>query len=213
MSQPSDITLHSSSLKESLQQKLNGFEAVFSTNTELTPAAVVIAVSKHSASCEACIYITLRSSSLRKHAGQLALPGGKVDAGESISQAALRELSEELGLYLPEENVMGRLDDFHTQSGFVISPVVVWNDGNHPLKINSDEVEKVFEITFSELTSSQLATVDHTQTPPMFSIYPPTIDHKVYSPTAALVYQFREVVLLGKSTRVAHYAQPAFAQR
>ena len=213
MSQPSNKSLHSSSLKESIQQKLNGFEAIISTNRELIPAAVVIAISKHSTTCEACIYITLRSSSLRKHAGQLALPGGKVDAGESISQAALRELSEELGLYLPEKNVMGRLDDVHTQSGFVISPVVVWNDGNHPLNINSDEVAKVFEIPFSELISSQLASVDHTQTPPMFSIYPPTIDHKVYSPTAALVYQFREVVLLGKSTRVAHYAQPAFAQR
>ena len=213
MSQPSNKSLHSSSLKESIQQKLNGFEAIISTNRELIPAAVVIAISKPSTTCEACIYITLRSSSLRKHAGQLALPGGKVDAGESISQAALRELSEELGLYLPEKNVMGRLDDFHTQSGFVISPVVVWNDGNHPLNINSDEVAKVFEIPFSELISSQLASVDHTQTPPMFSIYPPTIDHKVYSPTAALVYQFREVVLLGKSTRVAHYAQPAFAQR
>ena len=213
MNQPLNKTLHSLSLKESLQKKLNSFEAIFSTNDELTPAAVVIAVSKHSKTGEACIYITLRSSSLRKHAGQLALPGGKVDAGESISQAALRELSEELGLDLPEKNVMGRLDDFHTQSGFVISPVVVWNDGNHPLNINADEVAKVYEIPFSELMSSQLATVDHSQTPPMFSIYPPTIDHNVYSPTAALVYQFREVLLLSRSTRVAHYAQPAFAWR
>lgn len=213
MTQRSSKTLHSATLKENLQQKLDGFEAIFSTNKELTPAAVVIAVSEHSETGEACIYITLRSSSLRKHAGQIALPGGKVDDGESISQAALRELSEELGLFLPETQVMGRLDDFHTQSGFVISPVVVWNDSNEPVTSNPDEVARVFEVPFSELISTDLANVDHTQDPPMFSIYPPTINHNVYSPTAAMVYQFREVLLLDKSTRVAHFAQPAFAWR
>jgi len=204
---------HNATLRENLQRHLNDFEARLSSDLTLTPAAVVIAVSRHSETGEACIYITLRSASLRKHAGQLALPGGKVDEGESIPQAALRELSEELGVNLTESQVMGRLDDFQTQSGFTISPVVVWNDSTDAMKINPDEVAKVFEIPFSELISDQLATIDTTQDPPMFSIYPPTINHKVYSPTAALVYQFREVLLLGEPTRVAHYAQPMFAWR
>ena len=108
---------------------------------------------------------------------------------------------------------MGRLDDFQTQSGFVVSPVVVWNDSANPLSINTDEVARVFEVPFSELLSSELANIDRSQDPPMFSIHPPTINHKVYSPTAAMVYQFREVLLLNKSTRVSHFAQPKFTWR
>lgn len=213
MCQPPTLMKHDVVLRDSLQRRLDNFEPITSDDTSLTPAAVVMAISAHSKLDEACIYITLRSSSLRKHAGQFALPGGKIDAGESIEQAALRELSEELGLSLEETCVMGKLDDFQTQSGFVISPIVVWNNITEALTINADEVARVFEIPFSELLSEQLANIDDTQTPPMFSINPSTIGHKVYSPTAALIYQFREVLLLGKSTRVAHYAQPAFAWR
>lgn len=204
---------HDSTLRSSLQARINAFEVQTKTDTKLTPAAVVVAVSKQSNSGEACIYLTLRSSSLRKHAGQFALPGGKVDDGETIYQAALRELSEELGLTLDEKHILGRLDDFPTQSGFVISPVVVWNDSTAPLRINPDEVASVYEIPFPELMSDQLESVDESQVPPMFSISPKTIGHRVYSPTAAIIYQFREVMLLAKNTRVAHFAQPAFAWR
>lgn len=206
-------TQHNERLRTTLQRRLDQFSARATTDQNLTAAAVVIAVSAHSNRDEACIYITLRSASLRKHAGQLALPGGKVDAGESVTEAALRELSEELGVYLDHSHVMGQLDDFRTQSGFAISPIVVWNDSTAPMSINADEVASVYEVPFTELLSDQLASVDTTQDPPMFSIYPPTINHNVYSPTAALVYQFREVLLLGKSTRVSHYAQPTFAWR
>lgn len=206
-------TRHNEDLRTTLQRRLDQFDSRTSCDKSLTPAAVVIAVSAHSARDEACIYITVRSASLRKHAGQLALPGGKVDAGETVPEAALRELSEELGVHLKESHIMGQLDDFQTQSGFTISPIVVWNDSTEPMSINADEVASVYEVPFSELLSEQLASVDETQTPPMFSINPPTINHKVYSPTAAMVYQFREVLLLEKSTRVSDYAQPTFAWR
>ena len=70
--------------------------------------------------------LTRRSAALRTHSRQWALPGGRTDAGESPEQAALRELAEELGLALDPSDVLGRLDDYATRSGFVISPVVVW---------------------------------------------------------------------------------------
>ena len=68
--------------------------------------------------------LTLRASTLRNHAGQYALPGGRIDEGETPEQAALRELREEVGLTLEPDAVLGRLDDFATRSGFAITPVV-----------------------------------------------------------------------------------------
>jgi 8-oxo-dGTP pyrophosphatase MutT (NUDIX family) len=76
--------------------------------------------------CDAALLLTRRASTLRAHAGQWALPGGRIDAGETPEQAALRELHEELGLLLPAEAVLGRLDDYATRSGYVITPVLVW---------------------------------------------------------------------------------------
>ena len=77
---------------------------------------------------EATFLITRRSSRLRDHAGQWALPGGRLDSGESATEAALRELHEELDVRLSESAVLGLLDDYTTRSGFVITPVVLWAD-------------------------------------------------------------------------------------
>ncbi|TMF19602.1 MAG: NUDIX domain-containing protein, partial [Chloroflexi bacterium] len=57
---------------------------------------------------------------MRRHAGQMALPGGSLQIGEDAEDCALRELEEELGLTLTKDNVLGRLDDFDTRSGFTI---------------------------------------------------------------------------------------------
>lgn len=75
---------------------------------------------------QAAFILTIRTAKLKNHAGQRAFPGGRIDPGESPERAALRELQEEVGIALPPENILGRLDDYATRSGFVITPVVVW---------------------------------------------------------------------------------------
>ena len=89
---------------------------------------------------EACFVLTRRSAGLRAHARQWALPGGRIDEGETAEEAARRELEEELGVTLGPESVIGALDDYGTRSGFVITPVVLWGAGAGALQPNPDEV-------------------------------------------------------------------------
>ena len=74
----------------------------------------------------AAILLTKRASGLRRNAGQWALPGGRIDPGETAEEAVLRELEEEVGLKLGADQMVGRLDDYSTRSGFTITPIVVW---------------------------------------------------------------------------------------
>lgn len=159
------------------------------------------------------LILTRRSERLRNHAGQWAFPGGRLDPGETPTETALREMAEEVGVHLGAEAVLGQLDDFVTRSGFVMTPIVVW--GGHRLLTtpNPDEVASVHRIPLTEFLRpdapmlSELPGSEH----PVLRM-PVGTDH-IAAPTAALIYQFREVCLLGRHTRVAHYEQPAFAWR
>jgi 8-oxo-dGTP pyrophosphatase MutT (NUDIX family) len=161
----------------------------------------------------AALLLTRRSTALRSHAGQWALPGGRLDGDETPEAAALRELAEEVGLVVDPACVLGRLDDFTTRSGFVITPVVVWAGAGDALVPNPAEVASVHRIPVDELLRPDA---------PMLEALPEH-DHPVLrmpigaswiaAPTAALLYQFRELCLLGRATRVAHFEQPRFAWR
>lgn len=206
--------MHSSALRNSILHNLTSFSNKrISTDTALTRAAVALVVSRQSKNDDPCIYLTLRSSTLRKHAGQYALPGGKLDNEESPQQAALRELAEELGIELIGESVLGLLDDFQTRSGFSITPVVLWNPSTQILQPNPDEVARCFEIPLEELLDDELADHANNSEQQVFSISPKSVGTSVYSPTAAIIYQFAEVALRGKHTRVNNYEQPEFAWR
>ena len=162
-------------------------------------------------STSAALVLTRRAGKLRNHAGQWALPGGRLDAGESAEDAALRELYEEVGLQLAPSAVLGRLDDFSTRSGFVMTPVVVWAGSARDMLANPDEVASIHRIPVSELLRPDAPILE----PMAGSTHPvlrmPIGDHWIAAPTAAILYQFREVCLLGRQTRVAHFEQPVFA--
>jgi 8-oxo-dGTP pyrophosphatase MutT (NUDIX family) len=158
------------------------------------------------------ILLTKRSEELRSHAGQWALPGGRVDPGESVEGAALRELHEELGLDLPAAAVLGRLDDYSTRSGYVISPVVVWAVGGAAeLRPNPAEVASVHVASGAVLdVEPRFISIPESEAP---VIQLPMLGSLIHTPTAAVVYQFRELALHGRSTRVDHLEQPVFAWR
>ncbi|OUL98306.1 NUDIX hydrolase [Variovorax sp. JS1663] len=164
-------------------------------------------------STEAAVLLTRRALTLRNHPNQWALPGGSVDDGETQEQAALRELHEEVGLQLDASAILGRLDDFATRSGFAITPFVVWAGSARSLVPSEAEVASIHRIPVSEFMRADAPLLD----PIEDSVHPvlrmPVGDTWIAAPTAAFLYQFREVCMAGRITRVAHYEQPLFARR
>jgi mutator protein MutT len=200
-------------LRVRIARHLDAFERQLHDGDEsLRPAAVALALVPDEEG-RACFLITRRASGLRAHGGQWALPGGRLDAGETPEEAALRELHEELGLSLAETHVIGLLDDYPTRSGYVITPVVAWA-GEHPeLEPNPDEVAEVYRVPLAELERPdvpRLRSIPESDRP-VISV--PLLGTHIHAPTAAILFQLREVALRGLETRVAHYEQPVFAWR
>lgn len=202
-------------LRREIRRQLGEFEVRRIANPELRRAAVALVVVKSAIDESACLLLTRRSDKLRRHSGQFALPGGRLDPGETTEQAALRELDEELGLTLTEDAILGRLDDFETRSGFRMRPIVMWGGVASELRPDPVEVDKVFRIPFAELNSPAVPLLEPGESvaTPMLSAPLPTMGSRVHAPTAALLYQFREVAIRGNATRVAHFDQPMFARR
>jgi 8-oxo-dGTP pyrophosphatase MutT (NUDIX family) len=159
---------------------------------------------------EPCVPIFQRTSGMRRHAGQMALPGGRVHEGESVVRCAIRELQEELGLDVDEGDVLGLLDDFDTQSGFTITPVVMWSgaDAAH-LRPSGDEVAELFVVPLRDLRGA-VATARPGPSD-SFSLMLPQVE--VFAPTAAILYQFSEVAIDGRAVRVADFFQPPWTHR
>ncbi len=159
------------------------------------------------------LMLTRRSQALSNHPGQWAFPGGRVDPGETAVEAALRELDEEAGVRLDRGAVLGRLDDFVTRSGFRIRPIVVWGGALPHAEGNPAEVSSLHRIPVSEFMRDDAPVLEPADEPDRPILRMPVGDDWIAAPTAAVIYQFREVCVLGRSTRVAHYEQPEFARR
>ncbi len=186
--------------------------AVAFTLVDCSEPANIADIPHRSEDCGHAAYIlTTRAAKLSSHAGQRAFPGGRIDSGESVEQAALRELEEEVGLRLDSSSVLGRLDDFSTRSGYVITPVIVWGGGGVLLTPNPGEVEAIHRIPLRELLREEVPILESLEDSEYPLLKLPLGDDWLGAPSAAIAYQFREVALFGRCTRVAHFEQPYFA--
>jgi len=159
----------------------------------------------------AAFLLCLRPLRMSRHAGQYALPGGRIDAGETPLDAALRELKEELGICLGPESVVGWLDDYVTRSGYLITPVVLWGGSDPALRPAPDEVHAVYRISLQTLVDTEPRFIPIPQSDrPVLQL--PLGNELVHAPTGAVLWQLRQVGLLGHiGERVDGIEEPVFA--
>ena len=156
------------------------------------------------------LLITQRAGTLRSHAGQWALPGGRREPGEAAPDAARRELHEETGVSVPAGDVLGLLDDYVTRSGYLITPVVVWGGPADPaMRGPETEVAGIHVIPLADFDVPPRLVRIPESTRPVIQL--PLLGEYLYAPTAAIIYQFCQVALHGNMIRVAHFEQPVFA--
>lgn len=159
----------------------------------------------------AAFLLCRRASRLRTHAAQWALPGGRLDAGESAVDAALRESQEELGIGLPETSVLGLLDDYPTRSGYVITPVVIWGGGRLDLRPAPDEVLAAYRVGLHQLQRDDSPRYISIPESPRPVVQIPLGNDLIHAPTGAVLLQFRWLCLEGRHDPVDELEQPVFA--
>jgi 8-oxo-dGTP pyrophosphatase MutT (NUDIX family) len=160
----------------------------------------------------AAFLLCRRAARMSSHSRQWALPGGRIDSGESAVDAARREVAEEVGLQLGADALLGVLDDFPTRSGYIITPVVFWAGAHVELNNNPTEVSHTYRVGLAELQrpdSPRFVEIPESERP---VVQVPLGQALIHAPTGAVLLQFRWVALDGEANaRVDHLEQPVFA--
>jgi 8-oxo-dGTP pyrophosphatase MutT (NUDIX family) len=184
------------------------FKRIGLSQADLKAASVAVCILRQQDAL--ALLITRRAPNLRSHAGQWALPGGGRDPGESIEDAARRELREETGVAIAPEDVIGILDDYVTRSGYLMTPVVVWGGpASTAMRGQASEVAQIHVIPLADLdVAPRLLRIPESESP---VLQLPLLGRYLHAPTAAIIYQFCQVALHDRTIRVSHFEQPVFA--
>jgi 8-oxo-dGTP pyrophosphatase MutT (NUDIX family) len=159
----------------------------------------------------AAFVLCRRAAGLNRHASQWALPGGRLDHGETPIDAARRELDEEMGVALGADAVLGLLDDYPTRSGYVITPVVLWGGGRLELRPHAGEVLAAYRVGLHQLSradSPRFIDIPESDRP---VVQVPLGNDLIHAPTGAVLVQFRWLALEGRDDSVQAFEQPVFA--
>jgi 8-oxo-dGTP pyrophosphatase MutT (NUDIX family) len=149
------------------------------------------------------LLLILRSTSLRAHAGQYGLPGGRVEPGETPPDAARRELAEELGVAAGPESVLGELPLVLSRSGFRIHPVVLWFDEAADLVPDRGEVAEVYRVPLVDVLRARVRPGEGF----------PVLGTVVFAPTGAVLRAVRNLLLQDEVPDDAPVAEPPFTWR
>lgn len=185
----------------------------------LRAAAVSIVLAPAGDPAGTTLLLTRRTPRMTAHSGQYALPGGKIDPGETALDAARRELHEELGIEVDSSKILGTLDNLPTRSGFLITPFVIWLAERAEICPSPHEIAAVHRIPLADLFAgrgrggNRDEAIGAEDAPGVFSLYIPTLGHDLFAPTAAVLDHFREVALLGRPTPAVRFGEPEFARK
>lgn len=117
---------------------------------EARPAAVLVPIVQRPG--ELTLLFTQRTVHLKAHAGQVSFPGGRAEPGDASPEfTALREAREEIGLALERVEILGRLPDYHTRTGYVVAPIIGLLTPPFDLAPDPREVDEVFEVPLAFL--------------------------------------------------------------
>jgi 8-oxo-dGTP pyrophosphatase MutT (NUDIX family) len=166
--------------------------------SSLRPAAALLLIYPHDGAWH--VPLTLRGSNLRHHTGQVSLPGGRLDAGESVEQAALREAHEEIGVTPADVDVLGRLTPLPVYvSGHLLHPIVGLAPRRPDFNLHSHEVERLLEVPIAVLREpDRVLWEERTRILPPQGVmevpYFDVLDARVWGATAMVLAEFVALV-------------------